>query len=56
MLCIDDVRTVALPPSLPATAFDSANSAKLENESYLVEVSRSNGSITRIRDKKKGWN
>ena len=56
MLCLDDVRTADLPteytrpaPALPA--FDPARSIQLANEGYLVEVSRANGSITRIRDK-----
>ena len=56
MLCIDDVHTADLPPELtrPAPtlpAFDPDRSAKLEDARYLVEVSRANGSITRIQDK-----
>jgi hypothetical protein len=55
MLCIDDVRTISSPlmqplPSL--AAFDSKLSLKLEDDRYLVEVSRANGAITRIFDKK----
>jgi hypothetical protein len=56
MLCIDDVRTADLPadftqraPVLPA--FDPARSIVLEDDSYRVEVSRANGSVTRVRDK-----
>ena len=56
MLCIDDVRTATLPaelkkpvPVLPA--FDKRTSIKLENELYLLKVSRRDGSLTRIRDK-----
>ena len=59
MLCLDDVRTVALPgdlqkpvPVLPR--FDARRSLKLENARCLVEVSRANGSVTRIRDKETG--
>jgi hypothetical protein len=57
MLCIDDVQTISSPllqplPSLPA--FDPKLSLKLEDDRYLVEVSRANGSITRILDKKGG--
>ena len=59
MLCIDDVRTMNMPgdyakavPPLPA--FDAKKSIKLENKIVLVEVSKANGSITRIRDKKGG--
>ena len=59
MLCIDDVRTVfaSLPelPSEPLPALppsDPQKSLKLEDDRYLVEVSRSNGAITRILDKK----
>jgi hypothetical protein len=59
MLCIDDVRTVASPvdPRQPVPeppAFDPAKSIRLEDEDCLVEVSRSSGSITRLRDKKAG--
>jgi hypothetical protein len=59
MLCIDDVRTAQLPadfttpaPVLPA--FDPARSLVLENADYRVEVSRANGSLTRLRDKRGG--
>jgi hypothetical protein len=56
MLCIDDVRTADMPSSysepVAIPAFDSTESIKLEDENCLVEVSRSNGSVTRIRDKK----
>ena len=59
MLCIDDVRTANMPaddhrpvPALPA--FNARRSIRLEDEACLVEVSRSNGSVTRIRDKKGG--
>ncbi len=59
MLCLDEVRTVCLPgdlrrpvPALPR--FDARKFIKLENETCLVEVSRANGSLTRIRDKQAG--
>jgi hypothetical protein len=57
MLCIDDVRTVdepslALLPPLPTS--DPQSRLTLEDDRYLVEVSRSTGAITRIRDKKGG--
>jgi len=59
MLCIDDVRTADLPadyvepaPVLPA--FDPARCIALEDDSYRVEVSRANGSVTRLRDKRGG--
>ena len=59
MLCIDDVHTADLPreftrpaPALPP--FDPARSVKLEDAAYEIEVSRANGSITRIRDKVAG--
>lgn len=54
--CIDDVRTVPLPrnftqlPSSPPP-FDERTTLKLENKLYRVEVSRTNGAITRILDK-----
>jgi hypothetical protein len=59
MLCIDDVRTVDLPRDSalllkPLPAFDPKRSLRLEDDHCLVEVSRANGSITRIRDKKTG--
>jgi hypothetical protein len=37
-----------------APAFDSRKSLRLEDANYRVEVNRTNGSITRIRDKKSG--
>ncbi len=59
MLCIDDVRTEDFPRDAarrvkPLPAFDSKRSLRLEDEHYFVEVSRANGSITRIRDKGAG--
>jgi hypothetical protein len=59
MLCIDDVRTADLPGSFRGPApglppFDPAKSVRLEDGEYLVEVSRANGSITRLRDKMGG--
>jgi hypothetical protein len=59
MLCIDDVRTADPPsdwtkPVAPLPAFDPRASVRLEDENCLVEVSRRNGSITRIRDKGAG--
>ena len=56
MLCIDDVHTADLPaefarPVTAPAAFDPARSIRLEDERYLVEVSRTNGAITRLRDK-----
>lgn len=59
MLCIDDVRTADLPaentepaPKLPA--FDAKQSVRIENDSILVDISRANGSVSRIHDKKSG--
>ena len=54
--CIDDARTVPLPPDQakplePVPRFDENASIKLENELYLVEVSRDHGVISRILDK-----
>ena len=59
MLCIDDVRTANLPgdfarPVKPLLAFNPKRSLRLEDRNCSVEVSRANGSITRIRDKKTG--
>ncbi len=59
MLCIDEVRTVNFPPGFAQPvkrlpAFDPNHSFKIEDDLYRVEVSRTNGSITRIRDKKAG--
>jgi hypothetical protein len=58
MLCIDDVRTADFPrgyadPVKPP-APDARRSLRLEDERCLVEVSRANGSITRIREKQAG--
>ncbi|MBN1909610.1 MAG: hypothetical protein JW818_07725 [Pirellulales bacterium] len=39
-------------PKLPP--FDAAKSVRLENDDILIEVSRANGSVTRIHDKKAG--
>ena len=59
MLCIDEVRTANFSPGyakpvkrLPS--FNPMRSFKVEDEFYRVEVNRTNGSITRIRDKKAG--
>ena len=59
MLCIDDVRTADFPrdfarPVKPLPAFNPRRSLRLEDKNCSVEVSRANGSITRIRDKKTG--
>lgn len=59
MLCIDDVRTANLPggmskPVGALPAFDPKKSIRLEDSVCLVEASKSNGSVTRIRDKKSG--
>jgi hypothetical protein len=56
MFCIDDVRTVPLPPNWtqqpnPSLLFDEKEMIKLENDLYRVQVSRTNGAITRILDK-----
>jgi hypothetical protein len=57
---IDDETAVYEPPADPADStlpvaifpgFDPKKSLKLEDDRYVVEVSRSHGSITRIRDK-----
>ena len=59
MLCIDDVRTADLPrdfaqPVKPLPKFDPKRSLRLEDQNCCVEVSRANGSITRVHDKKSG--
>ena len=54
MLCIDTVRTVDLPAAPGPNAFDPAEYIHLENEWYTVEVSRRNGVLARIFDKKGG--
>jgi hypothetical protein len=59
LLCVDDVRTADFPgdfarPVKPLPAFDLKRSLWLEDKNCSVEVSRANGSITRIRDKKTG--
>ncbi|MBI2301356.1 MAG: hypothetical protein HYU66_20810, partial [Armatimonadetes bacterium] len=55
MLCVDDVRTADFPgdyarPVKAPPRFDPRRSIKLEDEHCLVEVSRANGSVTRLRD------
>ena len=57
MFCIDDVRTASLPGPRsraldPLPAFDPVRSIALEDEGTRVEVSRHNGAITRIFDRK----
>jgi hypothetical protein len=59
MLCIDDVRTAGFPreftrPVKPLPTFNPRRSLRLEGKNCSVDVSRANGSITRIRDKKTG--
>jgi len=59
MLCIDDVHAADPPgdfakPAAPLPAFDAGKSLRLEDDHTLIEVSRANGSITRIRDKQSG--
>lgn len=59
MLCIDDVHTADPPGDFaqsvaPLPAFDPIRSIRLEDERVLIEASRANGSITRIRDKQGG--
>jgi hypothetical protein len=59
MLCIDDVRAANFPPGFAKPvkrlpAFDPKRSLKIEDDLYRLEVNRTNGSITRIRDKKAG--
>jgi len=59
MLCIDDVKTISQPawykqPAPPVPTFDARKSVRIEDGRYRVEVSRRNGSITRIYDKKGG--
>jgi hypothetical protein len=57
---IDDLPIVSYSPedsALPAPVFprfDPKKSIRLEDDRYLVEVSRSHGSISRIRDKQSG--
>ena len=57
MLCIDDVKIVDIPtfitrplPSL--NRFNPRKSVRITDDRYIVEVSRKNGAITRIYDKK----
>ena len=52
MICIDDVRLVSAAP-VAAPAFPT-DPIVLENERYRVEVARSNGAISRIRDRVTG--
>jgi hypothetical protein len=59
MLCLDDVRTADMPegyskPAPRMPAFDHTKSIRLQNDACLIDVSRSNGSVTRIRDKRAG--
>ncbi len=57
MLCIDDVRTVFSPlpaPLSPLPPSDPKTVIRLEDDRYMVEVSRSHGAITRLVDKKGG--
>jgi hypothetical protein len=59
MLCIDDVRAADFPreftrPVKPLPTFNPRRSLRLEDKHCSVEVSRANGSITRIRDTKTG--
>ena len=59
MLCIDEVHTADLPPDYaravrPLPSFNPRKSIRLEDENCLVEVSRANGSVTRLRDKRGG--
>ena len=56
MFCIDDVRTISLPPEQtqpldPLPAYDEKASIKLENDRYCILVNRSNGAVSRIFDK-----
>ncbi len=59
MLCIDDVHTADLsasyrgvPPPIPNAVRGST--IRLENAECLVEISRANGAVTRMRDKASG--
>lgn len=57
MLCIDDVKIIDIPavltrPLSPMPRFNPRDSARIEDDRYAVEVSRKNGAITRIYDKK----
>lgn len=57
MICIDDVRTVDIPdymtkPLPPIPGRYLRNTVKLEDENCIVEISRANGSLARIYDKK----
>jgi hypothetical protein len=54
MICIDNVAMADRPPVTPTpevAPFDPAKAMKLENEAYLIEVTRDHGLITRVRDK-----
>lgn len=59
MLCIDDVCTADLPadvttPSPKLPPFDPARYVRIADDNLLVEISRENGSVTRLQDKKTG--
>ncbi len=54
MLCLDEIRLVDLPSVPVYPRLDPDDYIILENEYYLVAVSKSNGAIVRIRDKKGG--
>ncbi len=59
MLCIDDVRLADFPadqkqPVKRLPVFDAQRSVRLEDANLAIDVSRANGSITRVRDKKSG--
>lgn len=59
MLCLDDVRTADLPPEytqpLPRRPrFDPRKSIRLEDERWRVEVSRANGTLERLQDRRSG--
>ena len=59
MLCMDDVRTADLPDDYARRVafpqrFDPRRSLLLQDDNCLVQVSRANGSITRIRDNVSG--
>ncbi|MBI5092417.1 MAG: hypothetical protein HZB26_08230 [Candidatus Hydrogenedentes bacterium] len=54
MICIDGVAQSDGPGSLPTPTFRQIGGVRLENDFYRVEVSRRNGVITRLLDKKAG--
>jgi hypothetical protein len=54
MLCLDNITQRNAPRIASLPKYRRGGSVRLENEFYRIEVSRQNGKITRLLDKK-GW-